>query len=66
MTNDDCPSTDNGNHRYFIFKTFEHYETVPKSEVTDLQPGRQLYERREYAIIGCNCGSVMRTVAEQR
>lgn len=57
-----CPSSDTGNHRYFIFKTFETYEPVLNTPIINDNPqwGRELYEKKEYATLGCNCGSVVK------
>lgn len=53
-----CPITGQA-HRYFIFKTFEGYEPTMTLELdkptTDLA-----YYKREFAILGCNCGSVIK------
>lgn len=46
----DCPNTGQ-QHKYFIFKTFEMYELVD---------GVSGYVKKEYAILGCNCSSVIR------
>lgn len=65
-----CPNT-NGEHRYFVFKTQEVF--VPfKLDVSILEQAlipklpAELYVKKEYAILGCNCGSVIKTEVEQR
>lgn len=66
---DFCPVTDNGNHRYFIFKVVEVFEPVGKIETavntSDHRTAPQLYEKVEYAISGCNCGSAIRQRVKQ-
>lgn len=47
-------------HRYFIFKTFEAFEPTVVG-----QGGVQLYEKTEYAVLGCNCGSVVKEEVKQ-
>lgn len=58
--NDACPNSDIGVHRYFIFKTVECFERVEVfSELGTL------YVKNEYALLGCNCGSVVKTEVKQ-
>jgi hypothetical protein len=57
-TTKDCPLND-GNHRYFLFKTYEVFEPVLNQG--SLYGGEQIYEKVEYAILGCNCSSVVKT-----
>lgn len=61
-----CPINDNGNHRYFIFRVVEVFEPIGLDdldidmhlvELFELYKGSTLYEKIEYAISGCNCGS---------
>jgi hypothetical protein len=59
-----CPSTDNGNHRYFIFKVVEVFEPVDSAAVT--HEYGQLYAKIEYAISGCNCGSSIKQKVKQQ
>jgi hypothetical protein len=66
QSKDLCPLNMTGDHRYFIFKTVEVFEPIPKEEIADPTPGRQLYEKIEYALLGCNCGSSIKTVVEMR
>lgn len=66
---DSCPLT-GGAHKYFIFKTMDWYEPFSFSvefmenyseafmELFDNVD--QYYIKKEYAILGCNCGSVIR------
>lgn len=49
---------DDHDHRYFIFKTFETYELFEAK--ANPWTNKQLYEKVEYAVLGCNCGSVVR------
>jgi hypothetical protein len=63
QNNDLCPSTDNGNHRYFIFKVVEVFE--PYNGI-DKPYDAQLYQKVEYAISGCNCGSSIKQVVKQQ
>jgi hypothetical protein len=50
MTKDDCPLF--GSHKFFIAKTYDVYEPV----VTH----KNLYEKVEYAVLGCNCSAVVK------
>lgn len=53
---DTCPNY--GIHKYFLAgKTYTDFVLVP---------GSKLYERIEYALLGCNCGSVFRHIVEDR
>lgn len=70
-----CPSTDNGNHRYFIFKVVEvfelytgAYDGLPKDPTGENKGklGTTLYEKIEYAISGCNCGSSIKQRVKQQ
>lgn len=56
-----CPSTDNGNHRYFIYKVVEVFEPVNLGTGHD-----NLYEKNEYALQGCNCGSSIKVKVKQQ
>ncbi len=55
LTPDYCPLSDIG-HKYFIYKTYETYEQT-KYKTSD---GTPLYQKVEYASLGCNCSSVVR------
>lgn len=67
-----CPLTDSGYHRYFIFKVVEVFEPIK----TDGKPAQlveairheysQLYEKVEYALQGCNCGSSIKMRVKQQ
>lgn len=46
-------------HRYFIFKTYDCYEPFEKQKVL------QTYIKIEYAILGCNCGSVIKMKVQE-
>lgn len=61
-----CANSDSGDHRYFVFKTFEVFEPVNSDDVMEAkeQIPRQFYEKVEYAVLGCNCGSVIKKVVE--
>jgi hypothetical protein len=50
MTKDDCPLF--GSHKFFVFKTYEAFEPL-HNDVT-------LYEKVEYAVLGCNCSAVVK------
>lgn len=69
-TQDLCPISDTGNHRYFIFKVVEVFEPVKVYVAEDDNPNmmsyRNLYEKVEYAISGCNCGSAVRQRVKQQ
>lgn len=64
-----CPSTGDM-HRYFIFKTevvFEPWAPVMSDLEKALLPDMPalLFVKKEYAILGCNCGSVIKKVVKQ-
>lgn len=65
-------------HKYFVFKTVEIYElhkiidgsdpdVNPKDigVILDFVRNNNLYVKKEYAILGCNCGSVIRKEVKQ-
>jgi hypothetical protein len=56
-----CPIT-GGEHKYFVFKTFEHYTPVP---IIDNTHG-QLYKKSEIAIVNCQCGAVAKTKVKEK
>ena len=57
---DDCILNPAG-HRFFINgKTYTDF--VPY----EFRDGEQLYIRKEYAVLGCNCGEVFRKLVEER
>lgn len=58
-----CPISDTGNHRYFLFKVVEVFE--PYNGI-DKPYDAQLYEKVEYGISGCNCGSTMKQRVKQQ
>lgn len=76
--NDYCPLNPSGDHRYFIFKTVEVFETytppvgiysavisnkelaVKNDREVEKWFSTQLYQKKEYAILGCNCGSAIK------
>lgn len=63
-----CPISDTGNHRYFIFKVVEVFEPFKMPENwAAWKKDRivQLYEKVEYAISGCNCGSAVKQRVKQ-
>lgn len=63
-----CPISDTGNHRYFIFKVVEVFEPFKlPADFAAWSKDRfvQLYEKVEYAISGCNCGSAIRQKVKQ-
>lgn len=53
-----CP-LNSGDHRYFLFKSYEAFEPVINQG--SLNGNNQIYEKVEYAILGCNCSSVVKT-----
>ena len=67
-TQDPCPNNPLG-HRYFIYKTFEVYEpyqpTFNTSTLTELLINNEtvpdLYQKKEYGVLGCNCGSMIKS-----
>jgi hypothetical protein len=57
---DYCPFSGQ-EHKYFIFKTFEMYEPATGYiYAPEDKDHRTLYDKKEYAVLGCNCGSVIR------
>ena len=56
-----CPASPGGSHRYFIFKTGTEFVAA-----TDDDKYGMLYAKQEYAVLGCNCGAVVkRTVVDR-
>lgn len=53
-----CPVT-GSYHKYFVYSTKTDFEPVTDPEICDLSD-TQLYKRVEYAILNCNCTSVIR------
>lgn len=77
QTQDLCPISDTGNHRYFIFKVVEVFEPykIPedylihdevKEFVEQFNKTDTLYQKVEYAVSGCNCGSAVRQRVKQQ
>lgn len=64
QTQDLCPINDSGNHRYFIFKVVEVFEPIETGAVT--HEYGQLYQKLEYAVSGCNCGSAIKQKVVQK
>jgi hypothetical protein len=69
MTKDDCPLF--GSHKFFVFKTYEAFEPYKFSTLNvgsmldvDFWEGVDnlptLYEKVEYAVLGCNCSAVVK------
>lgn len=52
-------------HRYFIFKTQIEYDPISDDDLNGTKYG-QLYEKVETATLGCNCGSVIKSIVEQK
>lgn len=63
-----CPINDTGNHRYFIFKVVEVFEPLSVSLAADgpADLKHTFYEKVEYAISGCNCGSSIKQKVKQQ
>lgn len=67
-----CPINASGDHRYFVFKTSEVFELLDMSHISELESAlmpklpSQLYVKKEYAILGCNCGSVIKTEVKNK
>lgn len=59
QNNDTCPTSDTGNHRYFIFKAVEVFEPVQ-----DGTSGDFYYQKKEKIISGCNCGASISQVVD--
>lgn len=47
-------------HRYFIFKTYDSYVPQDPERTSQSDVTITLYQKIEYAILGCNCGSVIK------
>jgi hypothetical protein len=47
-------------HRYFIFKTYDSYEPVVDIDLEATGKQGKFYQKIEYAVLGCNCGSVIK------
>jgi hypothetical protein len=61
-TTNSCPSSMSGDHKYFIYKTFETYEPATGYLYAENDKDhRTLYDKVEFAILGCNCGSVIKS-----
>jgi hypothetical protein len=63
-----CPLNTSGDHRYFIFKSIEvfvPFKTPENWAAWDTDKFVQLYQRIEYATMGCNCGSAIKTEVKQ-
>jgi hypothetical protein len=58
-----CPISGD-QHRYFIFKTFEVFEPYILDNNKEEAPVL-LYQKNEYAILGCNCGSAIKTTVKK-
>lgn len=66
---DTCPLNEVG-HKYFIFKTAEIFEplgldTGDGTKVPAKFSDKPVYVKTEYAILGCNCGSVIKKEVKQ-
>jgi hypothetical protein len=65
-----CPMNSSGEHRYFMFKiseVFVPFEGKNKSVSTQLElKNTCLYEKKEYATMGCNCGSAIKSEVKQK
>lgn len=75
QTQDLCPLNTSGDHRYFIFKTVEVFELykgsydglpIDATGQRDGKLGTNLYEKIEYGLLGCNCGSVIKSRVKQQ
>ncbi len=63
MSKTTCPNTPDGKHRYFIFKTFETHELIDPAYYTVATIITiPIYQKMEYALLGCNCGTVIKRV----
>lgn len=65
MNNDICPISGD-QHRYFIFKVVEAFEPVESTIGRSEANGGTYYQKVEYALMGCNCGSAIKKRVEQR
>lgn len=66
---DACPISGDA-HRYFISKTLEVFEpalpiTGLSGSVKDFIREYHPYIKKEYAILGCNCGSALKKEVEK-
>jgi hypothetical protein len=48
-------------HKFFVFQVKADFQPLPLDE-----NGKQLYERYEYAVLGCNCGKVVKTKVKEQ
>lgn len=64
MQEDNCP-IHGENHKYFIYKVVDYFEPVVVDSIYKLSPTVTYYKKVEYAIMGCNCGSVVREKIKQ-
>lgn len=56
---DDCPLNPQYGHKYFIFQVRDAYELTNQVDMDENFAGN-LYRKMEYAVLGCNCGSIMK------
>lgn len=63
-TQDLCPNQSDGNHRYFVFKTAEVFVPQDPERTGQTDVTTTLYEKIEQAVLGCNCGSVIKRVVQ--
>ena len=47
--------------KFFIFQVRTEYEPVVDIDLETTGKQGKFYEKVEYAILGCNCGSVIKT-----
>lgn len=59
---DPCPNSDTNVHRYFVFKVVDVFEPYQRTDPAI----PVLYEKVEYALLGCNCGSTLKQRVEQK
>lgn len=71
---DTCPISPTGEHRYFVFKAVEVFEPYYFSVAAEVDPATiatinslpPLYRKIEYATLGCNCGSAIKTEVKSK
>jgi hypothetical protein len=59
---DFCPVNASGDHRYFIFKAMEVF--LPYEDEDSVPIDKNLYEKKEKVILGCNCGAALSKLIE--
>lgn len=59
-----CP-INGDNHKYFVFKTMVEFVPQDPERTGQTDVTTMLYERVEYAYLGCNCGSSVKSKVKE-